>query len=82
MQNPFSRACSYKHLAPSTYLVSALIFALGVFLGSALWWLLLSSGVSFFKHRINRKFLTIINRLSGVIILMFAAMSLYGLFLN
>jgi threonine/homoserine/homoserine lactone efflux protein len=59
--------------------VSALILVLGVFLGSALWWLLLSSGVSFFKHRINRKSLTIINRLSGVIILMFAAMSLYGL---
>jgi threonine/homoserine/homoserine lactone efflux protein len=59
--------------------VTAFILVLGVFLGSALWWLILSSCVSFFKHRISKKSLTTINRFSGVIILMFAAMSLYVL---
>jgi threonine/homoserine/homoserine lactone efflux protein len=56
---------------------TAFILILGVFLGSALWWLILSSCVSFFKHRISKKSLTTINRFSGVIILMFAAMSVY-----
>ena len=59
--------------------VSATILVLGVFLGSASWWLLLSSGIGLFKHRINTKSLTIINRFSGVIILMFGAVSLYSL---
>jgi threonine/homoserine/homoserine lactone efflux protein len=59
--------------------VIAFMLVLGVFLGSALWWLILSCCVSFFKHRISKKSLTTINHFSGVIILMFAAMSLYVL---
>lgn len=58
---------------------SALLLVLGVFCGSTLWWLLLSSGVGLLKQRIKTNTVTIINRLSGVIILLFGAFALYGL---
>lgn len=50
---------------------SAALLVLGVFLGSALWWLLLSGGVSLFRARFNLSALTWVNRLSGAIILAF-----------
>jgi threonine/homoserine/homoserine lactone efflux protein len=45
----------------------------GVFLGSALWWLGLSTGVSLIRHRLSERTLLWINRLSG------AALALFGL---
>jgi len=49
---------------------------LGVFLGSALWWLLLSGGVSLFQSRLAPGALTWINRLSGVILFGFGWLAL------
>jgi threonine/homoserine/homoserine lactone efflux protein len=48
--------------------LSAGLLVLGVFSGSALWWLTLSSGVSLFRSRINGERLRWINRLAGLII--------------
>lgn len=45
---------------------SALV--LGVFLGSALWWLLLSGGVSLFRRRFTPTWLGWVNKISGLII--------------
>lgn len=47
---------------------SAGILVLGVFLGSALWWLLLSGGVSLLREKFNAAGLQWVNRISGVII--------------
>ncbi len=47
---------------------SATILVMGVFLGSALWWLLLSGGVSLMRTRFTPNRLRWVNRLSGVII--------------
>jgi threonine/homoserine/homoserine lactone efflux protein len=58
---------------------SALILVVGIFSGSALWWGILSSGIGLVKHRFKTNTLTMINRLSGAIILMFGAFALYGL---
>ncbi len=58
---------------------SAASLVLGVFLGSAAWWLLLSQGVGLFRERINSEALGWINKLSGVIILGFGAIALFGL---
>lgn len=44
----------------------------GVFLGSALWWLLLAGGVSLLRERVTERWLLWINRLSGGIIVLFA----------
>jgi len=57
---------------------------LGVFMGSAFWWVILSSGTAIFRERISLRGLSWINRISGLVILGFgvAAMvaSLTGFF--
>ena len=52
---------------------------LGVFVGSALWWLLLSSGVGLFRVRLSTRVLHGLNRISGLVLLGFCAWSLAGL---
>ena len=49
---------------------------LGVFLGSALWWLLLSEGVTMFRKKVSEKVMIWINRIAGVIILGFGVSAL------
>ena len=51
---------------------SALILALGVFLGSALWWTILSTGVGIFRRIFSKSALRIVNRVSGLVITAFA----------
>ena len=61
--------------------VSAGALVLGVFMGSALWWLILSGGVGMFRARFNPHGLRWVNRVSGVIITgfgLFALLSLRG----
>jgi threonine/homoserine/homoserine lactone efflux protein len=58
---------------------SALILVLGVFLGSAMWWLLLSGGVGLFRDKFNSDGLLWVNRISGVIITVFGMIALGGL---
>lgn len=57
---------------------SSITLVLGVFIGSALWWLLLSSIVSFFQSKITPDRLIWINRLSGLIIISFGLFALYS----
>jgi len=64
--------------AGGNYAASGLL-ALGVFLGSALWWLILSSGVSLFRARFGPRQLRWVNRLSGLIILAFGVLALLSL---
>lgn len=52
------------------YLAAGLL-VLGVFSGSALWWLALSSGVSLFRSRLTGERLQWINRLAGLVIIGF-----------
>jgi threonine/homoserine/homoserine lactone efflux protein len=49
---------------------------LGVFCGSALWWLLLSSGVGLLRARLDTRALRWVNRLSGGILLAFGVVAL------
>jgi len=50
---------------------STIALITGVFLGSALWWLVLSGIVSYCRDRIDRKNLTLLNRFSGLGIALF-----------
>jgi threonine/homoserine/homoserine lactone efflux protein len=59
--------------------MSAGVLVFGVFLGSALWWLVLSGGVSLFRAKFNAYRLQWVNRISGVIITGFGAFALFGL---
>ncbi|MGG6294766.1 LysE family translocator [Leptolyngbya sp. AN02str] len=55
---------------------TAAVLVLGVFLGSALWWLLLSTGVSLVQSRFNSRRLRWLNRVSGIVLLGFGMVAL------
>ncbi len=59
--------------------VAAMLMVLGVFSGSALWWLILSAGVSLFRRRFGPHVLVWVNRLSGVVIGGFGVAALLSL---
>jgi threonine/homoserine/homoserine lactone efflux protein len=63
-----------------TNFLGSLAFVLGVFLGSATWWLFLSGMVSIVKNKLSTTVLKGINIFSGLIILGFAVYMLAGLF--
>ena len=44
----------------------------GVFLGSALWWLILSFGIKWIQFNVKNFSLELINKISGIVILIFA----------
>ena len=54
----------------------ATLLVLGVFLGSATWWLLLSGGVSLLRSRFTYRGLWWVNRVSGIIIAGFGVLAL------
>ena len=56
---------------------SAGLLVLGVFTGSALWWLLLSSGATLFRHKLDARRLTWINKGAGIIIVVFGLLILF-----
>ncbi len=56
--------------------VSAGVLVLGVFLGSALWWIILSGGVGVFREKFNPRGLQWVNRISGAIITAFGLFAL------
>ena len=64
--------------AEGNYL-SAGVLVLGVFMGSALWWLMLSCGVGLFREKLNTTGLRWVNRISGAIILGFGVVALLSL---
>jgi threonine/homoserine/homoserine lactone efflux protein len=59
--------------------LSAGLTVLGVFAGSACWWLLLSGAVSLFRSRFSYSGLWWVNRISGILILTFGVVALVGL---
>ena len=60
---------------------SALILVLGVFTGSCLWWFLLSGIASVLRAKFDARALRWVNRISGVIILVFGLVALLSLLL-
>lgn len=58
--------------------MSAASLVLGVFIGSLLWWFLLSGIVNFFRHNFDQKRLRVVNQLSGMVIIGFGIASLFS----
>ena len=56
---------------------AAALLVMGVFLGSAAWWLLLSGAVGLVRERLNPGILRWVNRLSGLILVLFGAAALW-----
>lgn len=59
-----------------SYLEAGLL-VLGVFLGSAAWWLLLSGGVSLLRERVGAHLLVWVNRVSGAILAGFGIFAIW-----
>jgi len=56
------------------------LLVLGVVIGSALWWLCLSGIVGIFRQKFNSTGLIWVNRISGMIIIVFGLVALVSLF--
>ncbi len=59
--------------------VSASVVVLGVFVGSTLWWCILTCVISFLRRRFTSTWLLWINRCSGVVIAFFGIVALFSL---
>jgi threonine/homoserine/homoserine lactone efflux protein len=59
--------------------ISSFFLVIGVFLGSMLWWLILSGMVNVLRHNFDHKRLKLVNQLSGLIITGFGIFSLISL---
>lgn len=55
---------------------TAFSFVIGVFLGSTIWWLILSGTIKLIRGRLSRRAIIIINRTSGILLLGFACYAL------
>ncbi len=58
---------------------SAVILVAGVFLGSGSWWFLLSGTVGLVRQRFNPNYLVWVNRISGLIIIIFGVVAIVSL---
>jgi threonine/homoserine/homoserine lactone efflux protein len=59
--------------------LSDMSLVLGVFIGSALWWLVLSGVTSLFRARLSMRGLRWVNRISGTVLATFGVLALSGL---
>ena len=59
---------------------SASLLVLGVFTGSGIWWLILSSSTGLLREKLIKGNLTWLNKISGIIILTFGLFALFGYF--
>jgi threonine/homoserine/homoserine lactone efflux protein len=57
---------------------NSMLVALGVFLGSTSWWLLLSGSVGLIRRRVGDRWMRSINRGSGVLIVAFGLVSIWS----
>lgn len=55
----------------------SMVLVLGVFIGSASWWLILSYAINYFRDRFDRQSLKWVNRISGLMIAGFGLYILY-----
>lgn len=60
-------------------IISATIVVLGVFAGSTLWWIILTSTISLLRSKFTPQWLQWINRVSGAVITLFGAIALLSL---
>jgi threonine/homoserine/homoserine lactone efflux protein len=60
-------------------ILSAMLLVPGVFLGSAMWWFVLSGTVSLFRVKLSVRGLRWVNGVSGTVIAAFAVLALSGL---
>lgn len=78
----FSAMFASFNLGAGKGFLPAVVLVLGVLSGSALWWLLLSSGVGLFRSRFTPAVMVWVNRVSGLIVAGFGVVTLASLILT
>ena len=68
-------------VSESAHYASAGLMVIGVFLGSAAWWLILNGITSIFRRKISEGKLARVNKIAGVIILAFGVVALVSVVL-
>ncbi|MCP4351684.1 MAG: LysE family transporter [Desulfobacterales bacterium] len=63
-------------ISKTVHYFSASLLVIGVFMGSALWWFILSGSASLFRSKLTSARLAWLNRISGIIILTFGLFAL------
>lgn len=63
-------------VSESMHYASAGLMVIGVFTGSAAWWLFLSGATGIFRNKISESKLALVNKISGFIILAFGVIAL------
>lgn len=58
---------------------NAILLVSGIFFGSALWWLILSEGITLFRKRITQKMMVWVNRFAGSIIVLLGCLAILSL---
>ena len=61
---------------------SAFMLVLWVFVGSALWWSILSNSAAYFRWKADTKLLLIINKISSIMIILFALVMVLNMFFH
>ena len=61
-----------------TDLFTTALAALGVFIGSALWWITLTSIVCLFRSKVTPRVIVRINKIAGIIIMLLGVVSIVG----
>lgn len=69
----------FAGLGITTAAYSGVILAIGVFIGSAIWWLLLSTGIASLSRFIGKKLFHGIHYVSGIVLIVFALASFFTL---
>lgn len=59
---------------------SVLVLVAGVLLGAALWWFALSGFVSLFRHKFRLRKLLLVNRIAGVLVIVFGLLVIVSIF--
>ncbi len=63
-------------VSKSIHYAEASLMVIGVFSGSAVWWVFLSGATGIFRNKINESKLALVNKISGVVILAFGLVAL------
>ncbi len=63
-------------VSSGVHYISASILVVGVFMGSGLWWFILSGVTNLFRGKLNQSKLILVNRISGIVIIMFGLVAL------
>jgi len=78
----FLFAFSYFGINGQLELSSAIALVLGVFIGTSLWWTILAGTVGILKNKFGTRQFKHINRIFGIVLILFGAVVLLRTFLN